>query len=118
MKVLAALAGCAFAAATGAIPASAAADRFFGYNATTVTVFSGVFLAPEGSENWGPNEALNDKDKRWDAGERLAIKNASRARFDLKLVDQKAHVCIKHGIDLTHDATFEVRDEDLEGCQR
>ncbi len=99
-----------------ALPNIAAAERFFGYNATTATDFSGVFLAPEGSGKWGPNEALNDKDKRWDAGERLPIRNASRARYDLRLVDQKGHACIKRGIDLLHDTTFDVRDEDLASC--
>ena len=47
--------------------ANAAPDRFFGYNQTTATVFTGVFLAPEGTDEWGPNEALNDKDKTWEA---------------------------------------------------
>ena len=110
-------AGYVFLSLACALP-SAAADRFFGYNATTTTDFSGVFLAPEGTDKWGPNEALNDKDKRWDAGERLAIRNASRGRFDLKLVDEKSHVCIKHGLDLTHDTTFDVRDEDLASCRQ
>lgn len=96
--------------------AATAADRFFGYNQTTATDFTGVFLAPEGSTNWGPNEALSDKDKRWDAGERLTLKNAMRGRFDLKVVDQAGHACIKHGLDLTKDTTFDIRDEDLAAC--
>jgi hypothetical protein len=97
---------------------AAAADRFFGYNQTTATDFTGVFLAPAGTGKWGANEALNDKDKRWDAGERLAIKNASRGRFDLKVVDQAGHACVKHGLDLTKDTTFDIRDEDLAACGR
>ena len=97
--------------ASGAV----AADRFFGFNETTSTVFTGVYLAPAGTTAWGPNEALNDKDKVWDAGERLAIKGVSRGAFDLKLVDRSERVCVKHGIDLTRDTTFELRHEDLEG---
>jgi hypothetical protein len=95
-----------------------AADRFTGFNNTTSTVFTGVFLAPEGTVKWGPNEALNDKDKIWDAGERLAIKNISRGRFDLKVVDRSGRACIKRGLDLTEDLTFEVRDEDLSSCKK
>lgn len=94
-----------------------AADRFFGFNETTATVFTGVYLAPEGSEAWGPNEALNDKDKVWDAGERLSIMGVTRGRFDLKIVDRAGRVCIKHGLDLTRDLTFDVRDGDLVGCR-
>jgi hypothetical protein len=93
-----------------------AADRFFGFNETTATVFTGVYLAPEGTDVWGPNEALNDKDKVWDTGERLPIKGVSRGRFDLKIVDRAGRVCIKHGLDLTRDLTFDVRDSDLVGC--
>jgi hypothetical protein len=51
-----------------------------------------------------------------DAGERLAIKGVGRGRFDLKIVDRAGRVCIKHGLDLTRDLTFDVRDSDLVGC--
>jgi hypothetical protein len=97
-----------------------AADRFSGFNNTTSTVFTGVFLAPEGTVKWGPNEALNDKDKDkiWDAGERLVIKNISRGKFDLKVVDRSGRTCIKHGLDLTKDLTFEIRDKDLTICKK
>jgi hypothetical protein len=93
-----------------------AADRFSGFNNTTSTVFTGVFLAPEGTVKWGPNEALNDKDKIWDAGERLSIKGVSRGTFDLKVVDRSGRVCVKHAIDLTKDLTFDIRDQDLLDC--
>jgi hypothetical protein len=93
-----------------------AAERFFGFNETTSTVFTGVFLAPEGTTAWGSNEALNDKDKIWDAGERLSIKGVSRGTFDLKVVDRSGRVCVKHAIDLTKDLTFDIRDQDLLDC--
>jgi hypothetical protein len=101
-----------------AAPAAFAADRFFGFNETTATVFTGVYLAPEGTTAWGPNEALNDKDKVWDSGERLAIKSVSRGKFDLKVVDQSGRVCIKHGLDLTKDTTFDIRDQDVVDCRK
>ena len=95
-----------------------AADRFIAYNETSATDFTGVFLAPEGTGKWDANEALNDKDKRWDAGERLTIMSVKRGRFDLKVVDKGGHVCIKPGLDLTKDTTFDVRDEDLAACHQ
>jgi hypothetical protein len=94
-----------------------AADRYFGFNETTSTVFKGVYLAPAGTTNWGPNEALNDKDKIWDTGERLKINHASRGVFDLKVVDRTGRACIKHGIDLRKDLTFDIRDQDLAACK-
>lgn len=95
---------------------AAAPDRFFMYNLTTSTTFTGVFLASLGTENWGANQALNDKDKAIDPSERLPIKDVARARFDVKLIDQAGRTCITHGIDLRTDTTFEIRDRDLTNC--
>ena len=95
-----------------------AADRFVGFNETASTVFTGVYLAPEGTTAWGPNEALNDKDELWDTGERLTIKSVSRGKFDLKVVDRSGHVCVKYGLDLTQDTTFDIRDQDLRNCKQ
>lgn len=94
------------------------ADRFLGFNNTDSTVFAGVYLAPHDTSEWGANEALNDKDKTWEPGERLVMKRAFRGLLDLKVVDQSGRVCIKHGIDLTKDTTFEIRDDDLRDCKR
>jgi hypothetical protein len=108
-----------FAAAVAVSCASAptsAADRFFLYNLTTATTFAGVYLAPAGSDHWGSNQALNDKDKTLDPSERLAIKEVTRGQFDAKLVDQKGRTCIRHGIDLSKDTTFDIRDADLTDC--
>jgi hypothetical protein len=96
---------------------AAAADRYFAYNETTSTSFSGVYLAPAGTTQWGSNEALNDKDKTLDYGERLSLTGLSRARYDVKLVDSKGHTCIKKNVDLTKDTSFEIRDGDLAGCR-
>jgi hypothetical protein len=100
-----------------AAPGAFAADRFFGFNDTTATVFTGVYLAPQGTSAWGPNEALNDKDKTLDPGERLTIKGVSRGTYDLKVIDRSGRICIKHGVDLTNDTTFDIRDEDLHDCK-
>ena len=99
-----------------ALPASAA-DRFFLYNLTTSTTFTGVYLAPAGSDRWGGNQALNDKDKEVDPSERLAIKDIARGRFDTKLVDPNGRTCIRRGIDLSRDTTFDIRDADLTDCR-
>lgn len=96
---------------------ASAADRFTGFNETTSTVFTGVYLAPHGSGAWGANEALNDKDKVWDAGERLIIGDVSRGVFDLKVVDRTGRVCYKYAIDLTKDRTFDIREDDLRNCK-
>jgi len=95
---------------------AAAADRFFMYNLTTAATFTGVFLAPAGTEQWGSNQALNDKDHEIDPSERLPIKDIGRGLFDVKLIDRKGRVCIVHGVDLRKDTTFETQDRDLKDC--
>lgn len=95
---------------------ASAADRFFMYNLTATTTFNGVYLAPAGTGAWGTNQALNDKDREIDPSERLPIKQVSRGVFDVKLVDTKGRTCVRHGVDLSKDTTFEVRDSDLTDC--
>ncbi len=95
---------------------AAAADRFFMYNLTTAATFTGVFLAPAGTEQWGSNQALNDKDHEIDPSERLSIKDIGRGLFDVKLIDRKGRVCIVHNVDLRKDTTFETQDRDLKDC--
>lgn len=104
-------------AAFAIVVSASAADRFFAYNLTDTTSFTGVFLAPAGTGRWGANQALNDKDKAIDPSERLPIKDITRGIFDVKLVDRNGHTCIVHGVDLRSDTTFEIRDRDLTDCR-
>ena len=97
--------------------AAHAADKFFAYNETTSSTFTGVYLAPAGTTEWGANQALNDKDKTLETSERLALKGIKHARYDVRLVDEKGHTCVKLGVDLAHESSFVIRDEDLQGCR-
>ncbi len=94
-----------------------AAKKFFAYNMTTASDFSGVYLAPAGTTQWGKNQALNDNDKVLDVTERLSLTGLKPGTYDVKLVDTKGHTCIKHNVDLTKEGTFEVHDSDLTDCQ-
>jgi hypothetical protein len=97
---------------------AAATDHFFMYNLTTATTFTGVFLAPAGTGQWGTNQALNDKDHEIDPSERLPIKDIGRGIFDVRLIDRKGRVCIAHSVDLRKDTTFETQDRDLKDCHQ
>jgi len=105
------------AALSLASAAASAADRFFAYNETTSTDLTGVYLAPAGTQQWGPNQALNDKDKRLDTSERLPLTGLRPGTYDVKLVDGKGRVCLKRDVDLTRDKSFEIRDADLGSCR-
>ncbi len=96
--------------------AIAAPQKFFAYNMTSRTDFEGVYLAPAGTQNWGPNQALNDPDHSLDTTERLLLTGIRAGKYDVKLVDKKGRTCIAHNMDLTGDTSFELRDGDLEDC--
>lgn len=93
-----------------------AAERFVAWNLTATTTFSGVYLAPAGTTDWGPNQALNDKDHTLDPSERLVLKGVAHGRFDVRLVDKAGHACIKHDVDMTAATSFEIRDADVQAC--
>ena len=97
--------------------AAHAADKFFAYNETTSSTFTGVYLAPAGTTEWGANQALNDKDKTLEPSERLALKGVKHARYDVRLVDEKGKTCVKPGVDLAKESTFVIREEDLQDCR-
>jgi len=101
----------------GTLPAVAAPPRYYAYNMTTRTDFKGVYLAPAGTQDWGPNQTVNDKDHSLDTTERLRLTGISAGRYDVKLVDGHGHSCIARNKDLTQETSFEIRDADLADCR-
>ena len=104
-------------ATTGWSATAFAVDHFVAFNLTTATEFTGLYLAPAGTSDWGPNQVLGDKDKVWDASERLKLTGISRGRFDVRLVDSKGRQCSLRGVDMTKDLSFDIRDADLASCR-
>ncbi|HZF33034.1 MAG TPA: hypothetical protein VE914_04475, partial [Candidatus Angelobacter sp.] len=51
-----------------------AADKMRFWNLTAEDVDE-LYLAPAGTDQWGPNQCLNDNDKSVDADERLDLKD-------------------------------------------
>jgi hypothetical protein len=98
-------------------PAAAQGNRYLVYNNTSRTDFTGLYMAPAGTQNWGPNQTLNDKDKSVEAGERLKLTGLSPGRFSVKLVDRKGRTCILPSVDLTKENSFEIRDNQLSHCR-
>ncbi len=109
MAVLGVVAGSAGARAADA----PRAERFFVYNLTSASDLDGLYLAPAGTIDWGPNQTLNDRDHQVEPTERLALTGIVHGLYDVRAVTTKGHVCVKTGVDLTHDTTFDIRDADL-----
>ena len=89
------------------------AERFFVYNLTTASDLNGVYLAPVGTTDWSPNQALNDKDHQVEPTERLALKGIAHGLYDVRAVTTKGHECVKKSVDLTRETTFDIRDADM-----
>lgn len=94
-----------------------AADHFAAYNSTATTDFTGLYLAPAGTQAWGSNQALNDPDKALQHGERLRLNGLTHGRYDVKVTWGDGRSCIKRDIDLTKDLSFDIRDGDLARCR-
>ncbi len=99
-----------------AVPALAAAAPQF-WNQTQQE-FHGVYLAPAGTTQWGPNQALNDPDKSVSADERLALKGIKAGTYDVKLVDGHGRTCIVHGVQAkgTGKVAFAISQGQLTDC--
>jgi hypothetical protein len=87
------------------------------WNLTTATV-SGFQLSPAGKDNWGPNQALNDKDKEVDHDERLRITGVEAGRYDAKVGYRDSRQCFVRDIEIKADAVFTISDKDLKDCNK
>jgi hypothetical protein len=86
------------------------------WNLTTATI-SSFQLSPAGKDTWGPNQALNDKDKEVDHDERLRITSTEPGRYDAKIGYRNSKQCIARDIEIKADAVFSIADKDLKDCK-
>jgi hypothetical protein len=87
------------------------------WNLTTATI-SNFQLSPAGKDSWGPNQALNDRDKEVDHDERLRITGIEPGRYDAKVGYRDSRQCLVRDIDIKADAVFSIADKDLKDCKK
>jgi hypothetical protein len=87
------------------------------WNLTTATI-SNFQLSPAGKDSWGPNQALNDRDKEVDHDERLRITGVEPGRYDAKVGYRDARQCVVKDIEIKADAVFSIADKDLKNCNK
>jgi hypothetical protein len=105
----------ALLASTGPLSAEGKGIRL--WNLTSATI-SGFQLAPIGTNNWGPNQTLNDKDKEVDHDERLRISGIQPGRYDAKVTFPNSRQCLVRDIEIKADAVFSFADKDLKDCNK
>jgi hypothetical protein len=103
--------------ALGFIPlgASAKDTRFWNLTANTITSLQ---LSPAGRNEWGRNQADNDRDGTVDHDERLKITETPPGVYDVRLVDKTGRNCVVPNIQVTAGAVFTIEEKDLKGCAR
>jgi hypothetical protein len=87
------------------------------WNLTTATI-SNFQLSPAGKYSWGPNQALNDRDKEVDHDERLRITGIEPGRYDAKVGYRDTRQCLVRDIEIKADAVFSIADKDLKDCNK
>lgn len=105
-------------ALVAATPLSAAEKKLQFWNETSHEM-TGVYLAPAGTDKFGPNQALNDDDKSVEADERLVITGVSAGHFDVRLVDTKGRTCLVKNVELktTGKIAFSISEKQLTDCK-
>jgi hypothetical protein len=100
-----------------AAPAIAAdkPTRFWNLASSTVTELR---LAPAGTDAFGENLCLRDKDAEVDHDERLAIAGLASVRYDARIGFAGGRVCAAKNIAIEAGQVFSIEDKDLVACSK
>jgi hypothetical protein len=105
----------AFILAFAPVGASAKDTRFWNLTANTITSLQ---LSPPGKNEWGRNQADNDRDHTVDHDERLKITDTEAGIYDVRFVDKSGRVCVVPNVQVKTGAIFTIEEKDLKGCAK
>jgi hypothetical protein len=95
--------------------AQAKDTRFWNLTANTITSLQ---LSPAGKNDWGRNQADNDRDHTVDHDERLKITDTAPGMYDVKFVDKSGRTCIVPNIEVKTGAVFAIEERTLKDCAK
>jgi hypothetical protein len=99
------------------IPTGASAKDTQFWNLTVNTITS-LQLSSAGKNDWGPNQADNDRDRTVDHDERLKITNTAPGMYDVKFVDKSGRTCVVPNIQVKAGSIFSIEEKNLKGCSK
>ncbi|WP_448190587.1 hypothetical protein [Azospirillum sp. sgz301742] len=104
---------------TAALTTSAQAQTLKFWNLTS-DVITELKLAKPGSNAWGKNQTLNDKDKTVEPDERLKLSDVTPGTWDVSVKNKKGRTCILRNVTLsgTDAYAFSIGEEDMKACAR
>jgi hypothetical protein len=97
------------------ISAWAKDTRFWNLTANTIT---SVQLSPAGKNDWGRNQADNDRDHTVDHDERLKITDTPSGLYDVKFVDKAGRTCVVPNIEIKEGLVFSIDEKNLKNCAK
>lgn len=105
------------AAALASAPARAAGKptRFWNLTSSTVT---DLRLAPAGTQEFGENQCLNDKDKEVEHDERLKVSGVETGQYDARIGFPDGRVCAAKNLSIEAGQVFSVEEKDLVDCSK
>src|SRR5664279_6212402 len=95
--------------------ASAKDTQFWNLTANTITSLQ---LSSTGKNEWGRNQADNDKDHTVDHDERLKINATASGTYDVKIVDKSGRTCIVPSIQVKAGSIFAIDEKNLKDCTK
>ncbi len=110
MRTLLPLAAALFLAPAGSAFA-AKATKMWNLTDNTVTELQ---LAPAGTQDYGPDQAKNDKDGSVDHDERLKITGVSTGTYDARLTDAKGRTCTAKNLAVKEGDIFSIEEKQLD----
>jgi hypothetical protein len=94
---------------------SAKDTQFWNLTANTIT---SLRLSPLGKNEWGRNQADNDRDHTVDHDERLKITDIAAGVYDVKFVDKSGRTCIVPNVQVKAGAIFTIEEKELKDCAK
>lgn len=100
---------------TTPVMAQSGTTRFWNLTSNTITHF---YLAPAGTNRYGPDQCPNDRDGTVDHDERLRITGVTSGRYDAKFQDKKGRACIVRDVDIKAGGIFTIEESQVSNCTK
>jgi hypothetical protein len=102
-----------FILAFTATAVSAKDTQFWNLTANTITSLQ---LSSPGKNDWGRNQADNDRDRTVDHDERLRITDTEAGMYDVKFSDKIGRTCVVPNVQVKAGAIFTIEEKQLKEC--
>ena len=100
-----------------AVPVLAADKPIRFWNLTAETI-SELYLAPPGTDKFGANQCLNDKDGTVETDEMVVVKDVQPGKYDVKLKDVSGRTCLISSVAVKAHENFSVGEKQLKNCTK